>query len=116
VLVIDDDDDVRRSTRDLRAGIGHAGVDARGATSALAIVERGDPIDLVLTDVRMPGTSGAELVRRLRVAAPGLPALFVTGFADDLSGADDLRDVPVLVKPYGLEELAELIDRLALRR
>jgi DNA-binding LytR/AlgR family response regulator len=64
----------------------------------------------------MPGTSGLELVRRLRTMAPGLPALFVTGYSDDLAGADDLRDVPVLVKPYSLEELASLIDEHAVHR
>ena len=116
VLVIDDDDDVRRSTRHLLEGMGHDVVDVRGASGALALIAGGDQIDLVLSDVRMPGTSGLELVRRLRTMAPGLPALFVTGYSDDLAGADDLRDVPVLVKPYSLEELASLIDEHAVHR
>jgi two-component SAPR family response regulator len=63
----------------------------------------------------MPGTTGPDLLRRVRSVAPELPAVFVTGYADDLTGADDLRDVPVLVKPYAVEDLAGVIDRLALR-
>lgn len=113
ILLVDDDDDVRRSTRHLLEGMGHAVVDVRGASGALATVDGGDTIDLVLCDVRMPGTGGAELVRRLRVARPDLPVLFVTGYADDLASAPDLRDVPVLVKPYGLEDLAGMIERHA---
>jgi CheY-like chemotaxis protein len=113
ILLVDDDDDVRRSTRHLLEGMGHDVVDVRGASGALATVEGGDTVDLVLCDVRMPGMGGAELVRRLRAARPGVPVLFVTGYADDLASAPDLRDVPVLVKPYGLEDLAGMIERHA---
>ena len=79
MLLIDDDDDVRRSTRHLLEGMGHSVVDVRSASGALAVIEGGDPVDLVLSDVRMPGTSGPELVRRLRSLVPDLPVLFVTG-------------------------------------
>lgn len=115
VLLVDDDADVRRSTRHLLEGMGHRVVDVADADAALAVVGGGERVDMVLSDVRMPGTTGPDLLRRVRSVAPELPAVFVTGYADDLTGADDLRDVPVLVKPYAVEDLAGVIDRLALR-
>lgn len=113
VLLVVDDDDVRRSTRQLLERLGHAVVDVRSASGAAAAIEGGDAPDLILSDVRMPGTSGPELIRQLRSIAPGLPAIFVTGYADDLSSAPDLADVPVLVKPYSVDDLAALILRHA---
>jgi PAS domain S-box-containing protein len=115
VLLVDDDADVRRSTRHLLEGMGHRVVDAADADAALAVIGA-DPVDLVLSDVRMPGTTGPDLLRRIRARSPELPAVFVTGYTDDLTGADDLVDVPVLVKPYAVEELAGLIDQLVLPR
>jgi PAS domain S-box-containing protein len=113
VLLVDDDDDVRRSTRQLLEGLGHVVVDVRSASGAAAAIDGGEAPDLILSDVRMPGTSGPELIRQLRSVAPGLPAIFVTGYADDLSSAPDLADVPVLVKPYSVDDLAALILRHA---
>lgn len=115
VLLVDDDDDVRRSTRQLLERLGHEVVDVRGASGALAMIEGGEPVDLVVSDLRMPGTSGVVLARRLRAVAPRVPVVFVTGYADDLVGAEDLADIPVLVKPYGLDDLAELVEAHATR-
>ena len=66
--------------------------------------------DLALLDFAMPGMNGAELARAARKLRPGLPIVFVTGFAesDQLEGALG-GDVPVLKKPFGVAELAAII-------
>jgi PAS domain S-box-containing protein len=115
VLLVDDDEDVRRSTRHLLEGLGHRVVDVDGAAAALELVRDGAPVQLVVTDMRMPGVSGAELVRQLRAVDPDLPVVVVTGYTRDLSGEEDLADVPVLAKPYDLEDLARLVGRHARR-
>ena len=112
VLLVDDDDAVRRSTRQLLESLGYVVDDAHSASTALAALSSGSGVDLVVSDVRMPGTTGPELLRRLRVLVPGLPAVFVTGYTHDLAGAEDLRDVPVLTKPYDVDQLVEVLATL----
>lgn len=112
VLLVDDDDDVRRSTRHLLEGLGHAVLDVPSGPDAVAALEAGESVHLVLTDVRMADGSGTELARRVRLQFPGVPVVFVTGYTDDVLTAPDLSEVPVLAKPYLVEELAALIDEL----
>lgn len=109
VLVVDDDRDVLRSTRALLEQLGHSVLEASSAAVAVAELHRGAEVDLLLSDVRMADTGGVELVRAARSLRPGLAVAFMTGFADDLVGAPDLADVPVLVKPYGVDELAAVV-------
>src|SRR3989304_4590686 len=63
----------------LRAG--YETVSAESGSEALSLFFRGD-FDLVITDVRMPGLSGIELLRRIRKMAPDLPAIVITAFGD----------------------------------
>lgn len=109
VLVVDDDRDVLRSTRTLLEQLGHSVVEASSAAAAVAELHRGAAFDLLLSDVRMVDTGGVELVRAARSLHPAMAVAFMTGFSDDLVGAPDLADVPVLVKPYGVDELAAVV-------
>lgn len=81
VDVVDDDDGVRRTLTYLLASAGFA---VRVYPSAEAFWQRppAPGVGCVLTDVRLPGTSGIELVRRLRVEAPGEPVVVMSGAAD----------------------------------
>jgi len=78
---------------------------------------RGDRIDLVLSDVIMPGMGGRELARELGARRPGLEILFMSGYNDDseLSGVDGEVASGVLAKPFTAETLArqvrEALDR-----
>ncbi|HMG46870.1 MAG TPA: response regulator [Allosphingosinicella sp.] len=109
ILVVDDDADVRAFLADVLTGLGHRVETLDCAEAALAALETGAP-DLVLLDFAMPGMNGAQLAREARALHPGLPIVFVTGFAesDQLEGALG-GDVAVLKKPFGIEELAAAI-------
>jgi two-component system, cell cycle sensor histidine kinase and response regulator CckA len=85
VLVVDDEDSVRRLAARLLRDAGYDVVEAAGATDGLAALDADDgSVDLLLTDVVMPGTSGRELAEQLTDACPGTPVLFMSGYTDDV--------------------------------
>jgi len=106
ILVVDDEPQFRDLyTRALAA----AGFEAEGAGSAEEALEaiRREPPDMVISDVRMPGADGIELLRKTREFAPHLPFLLVTAYADvrDAVTALKLGAVDYLEKPVDLDEL-----------
>jgi len=111
VLVVDDDPDVRWLTVEYLREMGHLVAEADSGRAALAILERGDPCDLVVMDQVMPGLLGIETVRLARQTRPELKVLFVTGCADKFEGSDD----PLIMKPFTLATLTEAVHN-ALRQ
>ena len=109
IMVVDDDADVRLFLADILADLGHRVDTLDCAEAALAALAAAAP-DLVLIDFAMPGMNGAELARETRLLHPDLPIVFVTGFAesDQLESALG-SDVPVLRKPFGIDELAAVV-------
>ena len=111
VYVVDDDDVSRRAIGSLLSA---TGVSVQSFPSASAFLARlpTDSLGCVITDVRMPGTSGIELVRRLREIDPDLPVVVVSGFIDvaDTVKAMKLGAVTVLTKPFEASQLREAID------
>jgi signal transduction histidine kinase/ActR/RegA family two-component response regulator len=112
ILVVDDDSAVRWVTVECLRDIGHFVAEADSGRAALAILERGDPCDLMVMDQLMPGLLGTETVRLARQTRPELKVLFVTGYTDkfELEGSSD----PLIMKPFTSATLAEAI-RNALR-
>jgi CheY-like chemotaxis protein len=113
ILVVDDDAGVRWVTVEYLRESGHFVAEADSGRAALAILERGDPCDLVVMDQLMPGLLGTETVRLARMKRPDLKVLFVTGFADKFEMVGDTD--PVIMKPFRPAALAEAV-RNALRR
>jgi CheY-like chemotaxis protein len=118
VLIVEDEDAVRHIVRRVLEGQGYGIIEARDGNDALRIcAQRPDTIDLVLSDVIMPGMGGRELARALASSRPALPILFMSGYNDDgelaVSGAE--LGTGVLAKPFTTETLArqvrEAIDR-----
>jgi signal transduction histidine kinase/ActR/RegA family two-component response regulator len=111
VLVVEDDPAVRAVVaRHLRRA-GYDVLAAADGPAALRIAgEQGGRFHLVLSDVVMPGMSGADLGRRLRERWPALPLLFTTGFSDvALDELEALAGVPVLPKPYSQRSLTAAV-------
>jgi PAS domain S-box-containing protein len=107
VLLVEDNDLVRSFADGLLADLGYDVVSTGSADEALARLAEGK-VDLVLTDIVMPGTSGIELARRVNAERPGLPVLLATGYSDELvKGA--AAEFQVIAKPYGPVELAEAV-------
>ena len=109
ITVVDDDRDVREFLAEALVSLGHRVEMHPGGEAALAALAAGAP-DLMLVDFAMPGMNGAELACEARRLHPGLPIVFVTGFAetDQLEGALG-PGAPVLRKPFGMDELAGIV-------
>jgi PAS domain S-box-containing protein len=117
ILVAEDNDDVRELAESVLAGSGYTVLAAPSGEAALALLENGAPVDLLFTDVIMPGgMNGLQLVEQVRKLRPGIPTLVTTGYMDELqAGSDRPAALDVLPKPYQRPELLERV-RQALRR
>ncbi|WP_321473744.1 ATP-binding protein [uncultured Paludibaculum sp.] len=118
ILLIEDDE----SVRDLLAGLlrqrGYRVVQAHDCDDALqAIASAPGTVDLVVSDVIMPGIDGHEAARRLRAIEPGLKIMFVTGYSAEALGLRGLHDqgAVTLEKPFDLDTLSRAV-RQALAR
>src|SRR5688500_8904106 len=106
VLVVDDDADARELLRTALGQAGYSAESARDGFEALARL-RADPADLVLSDVRMPGMSGLELIRALHEQGQHPPVVLMTGADthDLCTGAEAYGASACLPKPLRMEEL-----------
>ena len=110
VLIVDDDASVRETVAEMVGSLGFSVIAAESGHQALELLAAEPRIDLVITDFAMPELNGAEVARRVRQARPGLPVIFVTGFAD----IESLRGEEwVLQKPFRRDGLAAKL-RLAI--
>jgi two-component system, cell cycle sensor histidine kinase and response regulator CckA len=110
ILVVEDADRLRDLTRRLLEQMGHSVVTAANAQEARAAFAR-EAIDLVLTDVIMPGGSGPELVRELQAQRPSLQAIYMSGYTDEAIGHHGVLDPGIifLQKPFSSDALARKI-------
>jgi signal transduction histidine kinase/CheY-like chemotaxis protein len=113
ILVVDDDPLIAMSTVDMLEDLGHTVIEANSGKQALAIVDAGQSLDLMMTDQAMPGMTGIELARKVREKRPDLPVLLATGYADLPAG--QTSDLPRLSKPYHQSQLQSEIERLLAR-
>jgi PAS domain S-box-containing protein len=114
VLIVEDDAEVAEVTAALIDELGYEYLLASDAEAALQILERGEKFDLVLSDVAMPGAmDGIGLAHALRQLYPGVPILLASG----LTAPDEAAavEIPLLSKPYGLEDLRRAINQLLSR-
>jgi PAS domain S-box-containing protein len=111
LLVVEDERVVRALMIRSLTGLGYLCIEAANADDALEILRQQKPIDLVITDVVMPGTSGGELGLFLAKHYPTLPVLFTSGYADNDVIRRGLLDEgrPFLQKPFAPRELARKV-------
>jgi CheY-like chemotaxis protein len=112
VLLVEDNAQVRAFAEDLLRDMGCQVLSAADAAEALQLLDT-QPVDLVFSDVVMPGMSGVELARKIREVKADVPVLLATGYSDEIvkSGAE----FAVVPKPYRPQELAEAIVTLLKR-
>jgi PAS domain S-box-containing protein len=102
ILVVEDEDGVRDAARRILTSQGYEVLQAGKPDDAIALMsQRMEPLDLLLTDMVMPGMSGRELVRLLRATRPTLPVIYMTGYSEELLRGDarDLGEI-VIEKPF----------------
>jgi PAS domain S-box-containing protein len=118
ILVVEDDETVRETVVELITELGYRVLKAKDAESALSVVDSGVPIDLLFTDVVMPGTlRSPELARIVRERRPEIAVMFTSGYTENaiVHGGRLDEGVDLLSKPYTREALARRL-RDALRR
>lgn len=113
ILVVDDEALAVECIAEFLQGRGFEVITATGPGPALALA-REHHLDLVITDMRMPGMEGATLLERLRIHAPHLPAILMTG--GPVPAETLVADVVVLRKPLALDQLARQVEALLTER
>ena len=110
VLVVEDDPRVLAATMDALEELGHRGIACDAPLEAPALLAEHDDIDLIISDVLMPGQTGPEMIAGLAPRYPHIAVLFVTGFAGE-ANASEFGDHPVLRKPFTLTGLERAIGK-----
>lgn len=112
VLLVEDDEILRSLTSRILRGLGHDVVEVAGSQSALeAVASATAPVDVLFTDIRLGGTDGIELARRVFALVPGLRVLLTSGdpssFRNSVLPADRVRLLP---KPYRKDQIREALE------
>jgi CheY-like chemotaxis protein len=110
---------VRGLIMDVLRDLGYEAREAPHANVAISILDEAPRIDLLISDVGLPGLNGRQLADIVRKRAPDLPILFLTGYAAPAANQAKFLEpgMELMVKPFELDQLAEKIkDMLALAR
>ena len=115
ILLVEDNAEVRTVTARRLRNLGYSVIEAGNAAQAVQVLESGQEIDLVFSDVVMPGgMSGFELAQWMRTNAPTVPILLTSGFAEDVARAGEAAwssELEILRKPYSGTELVRALRR-----
>lgn len=117
LLIVDDDQGMRENLAELFESLGYEVRTAANASEALEALEDAEA-DLLLTDYKMPGATGVELIEAARKAHPGLRAVLMTAFGDRLTELESLRHgaVGYLSKPFEADEVVSFVERVLAMR
>lgn len=111
ILLVDDEPFARSAARRVLHSIGHRVLEAPAAREAYALADSEEPIDLLLTDVNMPGVNGFELARSLEALRPGLRILYMCGYPPEtIEGAP--KNAQFIEKPFTFEDLVQKVELL----
>jgi two-component system cell cycle sensor histidine kinase/response regulator CckA len=117
LMVVEDDQQVRQLTQGVLAKAGYPVVAAASPDEALRLLERGEKVNLLVTDLMMPGMNGWELAAKVQEMRPGTRVLYLSGYAGGAVSAQGMlgQAVDFLEKPYAPTQLAkkvrEILDR-----
>lgn len=114
VLVVEDEADVRMLVVDVLRELGYSVEVASDGTSALPFLQDGGRIDLLVTDVGLPGMNGRQLAEIARQQRPELRVLFMTGYARNAQVRGDFleKGMDMLIKPFHIDDLAQRVRGL----
>jgi CheY-like chemotaxis protein len=115
VLLVDDDEIVRTTVAMMMEELGYTVIEAESGAEALAILERGEKVDLLFTDVVMPGAiNGRRLADRARDLDSNLKVVFTSGYTENAIVHNGQLDAgtELLSKPYNRDQLAAKLRRV----
>ncbi|UDL96484.1 PAS domain S-box protein [Lichenihabitans sp. PAMC28606] len=114
VLVVEDDAVVRALVLDVLRELGYQTLEAPDGMGGLSILQGRARVDLVVTDVGLPGLNGRQLAEMARASRPGLKVLFITGYAENAAfghGAPD-TSMQMITKPFAINDLATKVREM----
>lgn len=117
LLIVDDDPGMRENLAELFESLGYLVQTAPDTAAALAVLDAKE-FDLLLTDYKMPGSSGMDLIEAARRRRPALRAILMTAFGDHLTETESARRgaLGYLNKPFEADEVVAFVEKiLALR-
>ncbi|HVJ54704.1 MAG TPA: ATP-binding protein [Aliidongia sp.] len=114
VLVVEDDESVRLLIREVLEELGYMAIEASEAQLAILMLASPRDIDLMISDVGLPGMNGRQLAEVARQHRPDLPILFVTGYAENAAIRSGFlgTNMAMVTKPFALETLAAKIGEM----
>jgi len=115
ILTVDDNPAVLTTTLIQLKALGYQTLGADSAKSALEMLDRGMKVDVLLTDIIMPGAmNGRELAKLARIKRPGLKVVYASGFpgTESTAGTDLDLDAPLITKPYRKNDLARVLEQV----
>jgi PAS domain S-box-containing protein len=118
ILVVDDEPSVRMLVVDLLEDLGYRVLDAEDGASGLKVLQSAARIDLLITDVGLPGMmNGRQMADAARVARPELKVLFITGYAETalLDNGQLGPDMAILTKPFSIDTMAQQVRDMVAR-
>ena len=112
ILIVDDNDDLRELAVVIVEDLGYRVLSARSSEEALAVIQGGAPVDLLFTDIVMPGFNGFDLARAAKAIRPDLRVIYTTGYSSRVPEERGRTFGPIVYKPYRPVRLAAEISRL----
>jgi signal transduction histidine kinase/CheY-like chemotaxis protein len=112
VLLVEDDEEVAALVQEMLSQLGYRVTRAASASAALGALANGREVDLVFSDIMMPGDmNGVDLAREVRLRRPDLPVLLTSGYAEAARRDAEAEGVRILPKPYRVDELQAALNR-----
>jgi CheY-like chemotaxis protein len=113
VLVVEDEPFVRVLIVEVLNNMGYRAIEAADGPSALRILESSQRIDLLVSDIGLPGLNGRQLADAARLKRPGLKVLFMTGYAETAAGSSFLENgMEIISKPFMMNALASKLHEM----
>lgn len=113
ILLVEDDHEVAALVTEMLGDLGYRVTRAASPDGALGALANGRPVDVVFSDIMMPGgMNGVELAREIRRRRPGLPILLTSGYAGAAAREAASENIPILAKPYQIDALDQALRRI----
>jgi PAS domain S-box-containing protein len=110
VLVVEDQDVVRLLIVEVLSDLGYRALETSDSTAALRILQSSQRVDLLISDIGLPGLNGRQLADAARIKRPELKVLFVTGYAENAAGSSFLdAGMEIIIKPFQIDVLANKV-------
>ncbi|MEN0105997.1 MAG: response regulator [Pseudomonas sp.] len=113
ILLVEDDEVVRMLTVEVLEELGYQVLEAENGPDALAVIQSEQALDLLMSDIGLPGMSGQQLMAAAHQTRPELPVLFASGYAaqDYQTGASQAK-VATITKPFSLDLLRKTVAEM----